>query len=237
MVLWGGGLWKWFDPCSVIRAIREISQTRHDIKLLFLATKRAKTDSTGINIAYSTDEAIALSQQLGLYNRFVFFNNDWVPYTERQNYFLEANIGISAHFETVETRLSFRTRLLDYLWTELPIITTRGDYLSHLVEQHQLGVVVSPSSIQQIKDAITRLTDDRAFIDQCQKNIRRIRERFFWSQVLKPLETFCSQPYRTCALTNLTSWSGLLKFYINTGKNLIKYRGHKKILAKIKKKM
>lgn len=234
IVLWGGGLWKWFDPCSVIRAIGEISRTRRDIKLWFLAARRSETDSTGIKIAYSTDEAIVLSQQLGLYNRVVFFNNAWVPYTERQNYLLEANIGISTHFETVETRLAFRTRLLDYLWTELPIITTRGDYLSHFVEQHQLGIVVSPSSIPHIKDAILRLTDDPSFRKQCQENIRHIRDRFLWSQIIKPLETFCAQPYRTSHLTRFARRSRLMKFYLNTGKNIIKYRGHRKILTKIR---
>jgi glycosyltransferase involved in cell wall biosynthesis len=235
IVLWGGGLWKWFDPYSVIRAIGEISQIRHDIKLLFLAARRSKTDSTGINIAYSTDEAIELAQQLNLYNHSVFFHHEWVPYAERQNYFLEANIGISTHFETLETRFAFRTRLLEYLWTELPIITAKGDYLSDLVEQHQLGIVVSPSSIQQIKAAIIRLTDDRPFLNQCRENIRRVRKQFFWSQVIKPLEAFCSQPYQTCYLTRFARWFHLMKFYANTGKDLIKYRGHKKILAKIRR--
>ena len=29
ILLWGGGLWKWFDPCSLIRAMGEISATRN----------------------------------------------------------------------------------------------------------------------------------------------------------------------------------------------------------------
>jgi len=235
IVLWGGGLWKWFDPCSVIRAIGEIAQTRRDIKLVFLAARRPKTDSTGINIAYSTDEAIELSRQLGLYNRYVFLNSDWVPYTERQNYLLEANIGISTHFENLETRFSFRTRLLDYLWAELPIITTGGDYLSELVKQHQLGLVVAPSDVRQIKDAILHLTDDHSFSEQCRENIRRIRKRLLWSEVIQPLDVFCSKPYKTCSMTRPVRWFRLLKFYANTAKDLIKYRGHKKILAKIRR--
>jgi hypothetical protein len=36
----------------------------------------------------------------------------------------EADIGVSLHREDVETRYSFRTRVLDYLWAGLPIITT-----------------------------------------------------------------------------------------------------------------
>jgi glycosyltransferase involved in cell wall biosynthesis len=235
IVLWGGGLWKWFDPCAVIRAIGEIAQQRTDIKLLFLAAKRAKTDNTGINIAYATEDALALSQRLKLYNRVVFFNNDWVPYTERQNYFLEADLGISTHFETLETRFAFRTRLLDYLWAELPIITTSGDALSDLVAEQELGLVVQPASIPQLRDAIRLLADDQAFRDRCRANIRRVRQQFLWSQVIKPLEAFCTQPYQSHRLSRAARLLRLGQFYTQTGKNLIKYRGHKKILAKIRR--
>lgn len=235
IVLWGGGIWKWFDPCSVIRAMGEIAKIREDIKLLFLGAKRSTSDTTGINVAYATEDAISLSKHLGVYDRTVFFHDTWVPYNERQNYFLEANIGISTHFDSLETRLSFRTRILDYLWAELPIITTRGDYLSDLVEQHQLGIVVPPSHIDRIKDAIIRLTDDQTFIEQCRTNIRRIRTQCVWSQVIKPLEAFCASPYRTSHFSRPITWYQLLKFYANTSKNLIKYRGHQKILAKIRR--
>lgn len=230
-------MWKWFDPCSIIRAIAEITKTRRNIKLLFLGAKRFESDTTGINVAYATEEAISLSKQLGVYNRTVFFHDTWVPYNERQNYFLEANIGISAHFNTLETRFSFRTRILDYLWAELPVITTTGDYLSDLVEQRQLGIVIPPSHIEQIRKAILRLADDQAFVEQCRANIRRIRTQFVWSQVIKPLEAFCASPCRTSYLSRPAIWHHLLKFYTSTGKNLIKYRGHQKILAKIRAKL
>ena len=56
----------------------------------------------------------------------VFFNDGWVPYAERGAWLAEADIGVSAHFDDIETRFAFRTRLLDYLWAGLPIVTTRA---------------------------------------------------------------------------------------------------------------
>lgn len=235
IVLWGGGLWNWFDPCSVIRAMHRISAERHDIKLLFLGGKRAEGETNGLNIAYGTQEAITLSQQLGLYNRSVFFHDTWVPYQERQQYFLEADLGISTHCDSLETRFAFRTRLLDYFWADLPIITTRGDYLSDLVEQQQLGIVVDPASVEQIYEALVRLTDVHSFREQCRENIRHIRTRYLWSRVLEPLEAFCERPYRTCQLSGVTrSWQ-LGKFYGNTAKLLLQYRGYKKILTRFRR--
>lgn len=237
ILLWGGGMWKWFDPCSVIQAMAEIAKTRQDVKLVFLGAKRPAPDATDLNVAYATADALALSQTLGVYNRVVFFHSDWVPYAERQNYLLEADLGISTHFDSLETNFAFRTRLLDYLWAELPIITTRGDVLSNLVEREQLGIVVAPRAVDQIREAILRLTDDLSLRRRCQENIRQIRPQFLWSHSMAPLEAFCAHPYRTSESSHIRQRRQLLAFYANTGKLLIKYRGYQKLFAKLKRKI
>ncbi len=237
ILLWGGGLWKWFDPCSLIRAMGEIAATRNDIKLVFICGKRADSKDQRTNIAYSTDDAIALSKQLGVYNQHVFFHTDWVPYADRGSYFREVQLGVSTHYKNLETRFSFRTRILDYLWAELPIITTGGDALSKLVEQEQLGIVTEPENVQQLREAILKLADDREFAAQCRENIRQVRQQFLWNNLMKPLDRFCAAPYRTSHLSGLTTFTDLAKFYMTTGKILIQYRGYKKILQKLKSKM
>ena len=237
IVLWGGGLWKWFDPCSVIRAMQTISTERQDIKLLFLGAKRAASDSSGINIAYATEEAIALSKELGLYQRSVFFHEDWIPYDERQNYLLEADIGISTHFESLETRFAFRTRILDYLWAELPIITTEGDSLSEYVQQHQLGFTVSPGQVGQLQHAILRMANERQFRAQCHKNIRHVRQQLRWKHLIQELENFCASPHRSCDLSRFALWSYVTRFHLDTAKLLLRHRGYKKVWGKILRKM
>lgn len=234
VLLWGGGLWNWFDPCSVIQALGEISRSRQDIKLVFLATARSNPQTTQLNIAYATDQALALSQALGLYNRTVFFNDAWVPYAERQNFLLEADIGVSTHTHTLETEFSFRTRILDYLWTELPILSTTGDYLSDLVDRQGLGITVAPRDVAQLKQAILRLADDQAFVEQCKANIRSIRQQMTWSRLIQPLEAFCASPYQTSRLRSSAKMLHLLGFYATNARLLLQHRGHRKMFAKIK---
>ena len=84
-------------------------------------------------------EAKNLAYTFGLINKSVFFNETWIPYDERENYLLEADMGVSTHFEHLETRYSFRTRLLDYIWAGLPIVATKGDTFGELIEKHHLG--------------------------------------------------------------------------------------------------
>ena len=63
------------------------------------------------------------AKDLGLTDNSVFFG-DWVPYDLRESYLVEADIGVTVARDLAETRLSFRTRVLDYLWSGLPVVTT-----------------------------------------------------------------------------------------------------------------
>jgi hypothetical protein len=135
--------------------------------------------------------AIALSQDLDLYDKYVFFN-DWTPYEERQNYLLEADAGASLHFSHVETHFSFRTRLLDHLWASLPTIVTRGDVLSDLITQHQLGWVVDYGDVDGVAAAI--LESAGIPRDQFQPRFGQVAPQLRWAAVLEPLVAFCQDP-------------------------------------------
>ena len=130
ILLWPGGIWNWFDPLTVIRAVHEISRRRDDVRLYFLGVKHPNPEIPDMAMA---GEAVALAEELELRDRVVFFNFGWVPYAERGRYLLEADVAVSAHFDDIETRFAFRTRFLDCLWAGLPIVTTRGDTLGELI--------------------------------------------------------------------------------------------------------
>jgi hypothetical protein len=128
---------------------------------------------------------------LGLYDECVFFN-DWVSYDERQNYLLQADVGVSLHFAHLETHFSFRTRLLDYIWAGLPTIVTRGDVLSDLVEEHQLGWTVGYESVDDVTEAILQ----SAAVSRAEFGDRfaAITPQLNWDVALHPLLEFCREP-------------------------------------------
>src|SRR5262245_9595216 len=94
VLLWGGGVWNWLDPLTVIRAMARVTATRDDIKLVFMGGRRP---NAGIAPMRMLDDAMTLARSLQLYDRHVFFNPHWVPYAERAGLLLEADIGLSAH--------------------------------------------------------------------------------------------------------------------------------------------
>ncbi len=191
VLLWGGGIWNWFDPLTPIRAVHALSQRRDGVKLFFLGVKHP---NPGVHQLAMTQQAVELAKELGVYDTHVFFNFGWVPYAERANYLLDADLGISSHLDTVETRFSFRTRLLDYFWAGLPTVATQGDVLSDLVREEDLGRTARFGSVEDWVGAVEELLDDPDEHAHVRRNVESIRERFAWPRVVEPLARLADLP-------------------------------------------
>lgn len=195
ILLWGGGIWNWFDPLTLIRAVANLSKHRSDIKLVFMGIKNP--DPTVPDMAMSV-EAIKLAKELGVLDRSVFFNHGWIPYEDRHNSLLDATIGVSTHFDHLETRYSFRTRMLDYIWTKLPILATTGDSFAELIDQHQLGKVVPYQDEQALASAIESLIDNPEQMNKIKANLQAFSPQFQWDTIIRPIENmiahFAKQP-------------------------------------------
>jgi glycosyltransferase involved in cell wall biosynthesis len=191
VLLWGGGIWNWFDPLTVIRAVAELAGRRDDVKLYFLGVQHPNPETEKMGKA---EQAVALARELDVLDRFVFFNYGWVPYDERADYLLEADLGVSAHYDNIETRFAFRTRILDYLWAGLPIVTTRGDVLAELVEQRGLGRALDEGDAGGWAGAIEELLDDPELHQEARRNIESARGRFEWPNAVRALERLVAGP-------------------------------------------
>jgi len=192
IVIWGGGLYDWFDPRTLIRAMGILSERRPDVRLFFLGTQHPHPDVPEMPIVASSR---ALADELGLAERVVFFNDAWVDYDDRQNYLLEADAGVSTHFEHVETTFSFRTRILDYLWAGLPIVTTRGDHFGDLVEREGLGVAVAAQDPEILADALESVLYDAEVAASSRAASTRLAQDYRWSQVLAPIVRYAAAPW------------------------------------------
>ncbi len=137
-----------------------------------------------------------LSDELGLTDTHVFFNEGWVAYDDRQNFLLEADIGVSTHLDHVETEFSFRTRILDYLWASLPVVATGGDSFGDIIDEYGVGLTVAPGDVDALEAALFRLLDEPELAQSCRDASARLAEDYRWSKVLLPLIEFCRTPRR-----------------------------------------
>ena len=179
IVLWNGGIWSWLDPGTAVEAIGLLADRRPQARLVFM----------GVGSAAPAKRASAAAreraQQLGLLDRHVFFNEDWVPYGERASWLLEASCAVSTHVEHLESSYAFRTRLLDCFWAGLPVVCTRADELADRVERDGLGATVPERDPAALADALEAvLARGRASYAEA---LARTARDFTWDRVTAPI--------------------------------------------------
>ena len=193
VILWGGGIYNWFDPLTLIKAVDLLKDRRDDVRLFFLGMQHPHPHVPEMRMSFA---ARTLAEERGLTGKHVFFNEEWVRYDDRANYLLDADVGVSNHLDHVETAFSFRTRMLDYLWASLPMVCTQGDVFAALVDARGLGLTVAPGDVEGLADALERVLSDEVFAQRCRDNVREVAPEYHWDRVLAPLVAFCRAPRR-----------------------------------------
>lgn len=197
VILWGGGVYNWFDPLTLVRAVDRLKDRHPDVRLYFMGMKHPNPGVPDMAVAWQTQE---LARELGLTGTHVFFNEGWVPYEERADHLLDADVGISTHFHHVETEFSFRTRILDYLWASLPIVATDGDTFGALIKEHGLGRAVPAEDLDALEAALEEMLYDEDAAAAARAAVRELAGTYVWSRVLTPLVEFCRHPRRAADL-------------------------------------
>jgi len=223
ILLWGGFVNNWFDPVSLIKAMSNISQKRNDIKLVFYGTTYPNPLVPKMK---QLTLALEAAKEHNLINHSVFFLDDWVPYNERQNYLLEADFGVCTHFKGLETYFSHRTRILDYIWAELPILITEGGYFGDLVVKENLGVIVNYQDPDDIAKKILSLADsDSQHLKTLKNNLSKVREQLYWGTQVSSLAAYIRRAHGSVSSIHSASYPRYASFTRYLWKGLIKKIG------------
>jgi len=189
VLLWGGGLWPWLDPLTAIRAMARVWQRRQDVRLIFPGTRHPNPRMSGIPT--HNEAAQTLARELGLLGKAVFFG-EWVPYEDWSNVLLESDLALTLHPDTLEARLAFRSRVMDYIWAGIPVVATRGDVTAELIEKYSLGKLVDYEDEAGVAEAILELLErPRETWADC---FEYARQELTWEKAAKPLIEFCRSP-------------------------------------------
>ena len=187
---WGGGIYPWFDPETVIRATAALAAEGHPVHLVFAGSRHPNPDVGETPAARAARDFVSENAL----NEIVTFL-DWVPFADLGGYLLEADVMVSAHRDHVETRYSYRTRLLDGLWAGRPTVATGGDDLMSSIAAAGAGIAIAPGDVDGFANALRVLLDEST------------RERFSscaltqakghtWEVALAPLVEWCRNSRR-----------------------------------------
>ena len=187
IVLWGGGVWDWLDPLTLVRAWPKVLAGCPQARLIFLGTRHPNPN---VPQHRNVGQLEALADQINEKDRTIFFF-EWLSYADREALLCEADVGVTLHPRHVETHFSIRTRVLDYIWARLPILISDGDITSQWVQTEHLGKVVPTEEPDVVALTLLELLlQPKMDWAPAFDNIHR---RYKWSEVVKPLKEYLLQ--------------------------------------------
>lgn len=167
-----GGIYDWYDAVLAIEAVKlaglTITFTRHPNPDITPQGELARA------MQYVKDKRLD----------FVEFV-PWVPYDERGAFYDRFAAALMTFPQSLETDLSMRTRVYDYLWAGLPIVSSSAPGTDAIIEKY--GAVVRGNNPADYASALTQVIqtpiDTTAFVEEHQ-----------WARTLAPLADFCRAP-------------------------------------------
>ncbi|RPI24111.1 MAG: glycosyltransferase, partial [Chloroflexota bacterium] len=185
IILWGGGIWNWLDPLTLVKAWPQVISQHPEARLVFLGTRHPNPLVPKHEMAAKAE---SLAAEIGEKDRSILFF-EWLSYEDREALLCEADAGVTLHPIHAETRYSLRTRVLDYLWARLPVLITDGDITSEWIRQYDLGEVVPPFDVEAVAHGLNAILDQPKAA--WAPRFAPLHASLTWSQAVRPLLAYC----------------------------------------------
>jgi len=187
VVLWSGGYNTWTDPDTLFEGVSAAMREEPRVKFVSLGGAMPGRDEKTF---YRFRKRVEESE---FADRFVFAG--WVPTEEVPNYYFESDVGINIDRFSYEMLIGCRYRILDMLRAGLPVITTLGTEISHVVRDERLGLTFSPGDAAALREAILSMARDLSLRRRC---AARAKEYVFKHRlaldVMAPLRAWARAP-------------------------------------------
>ena len=190
-LLWFGGIYPWFDLKDLLLAVKEISKNR-PIELVMVGVKNPFNQHPDFLAKY--DEIIQFIKKEKMSE--IVHLVDWVKFDDRANWYLDSDAVVLINKIGVENTLAWRTRLVDYVWADLPIITNGGDPLSDILQENKAVKILKSLEKDDLISDITGVIDERSELKNIVKNMAKVRKKLYWNVVTKDLADLVKSAYR-----------------------------------------
>ena len=119
-----------------------------------------------------------------------------VPFKQRADYYLSADAAVNIPAISIEDELSVRTRVIDYLWADLPLISPANDEYSSAAINEGAGFQYQAGNPTSLANTISLLMKDPTKLEKAKSKTHPLLEnRFNIENYISPLESFISDPY------------------------------------------
>ena len=181
-----GGIYDWYDPVLAIDAVAIARESIPGMPLTF-----THHPNPGMTPQGKLGEAISHTRRHSY--GFVRFEQ-WTPYEGRDAFFEQFAIALLTFPRSVETDLSMRTRVYDFLRAGLPIITSPAPGTDEILLRYSAGSVVDSPDPEDFARELVAIVSDSLRHAAMSSGGRRFVGEHQWSRTLEPLRAFCRAP-------------------------------------------
>jgi glycosyltransferase involved in cell wall biosynthesis len=184
VLLWFGGLYPWFNIKPLLNTIKKITTENKTFKFVIVGGKNPFNSHPDFVKQYDTTyDFMKKNKLLDVSTYFV----DWVDFADRINWFQNAKAVISLNNVGEENLYSWRTRVMDYVWGEIPMITNGSDPLSDDLIAHGAAIKLQDTTETTLYEAIMSLLKNDATIASVKTALLKQKEGYHWENVVSPL--------------------------------------------------
>ena len=209
ILLWGGGIWSWFDIEGLLHSMSMLRQRGSTAVLWFLASE----NPSGISIHDAPfRKAKELASELGLLGSSVFFNSTKITPDMLPGYLAHCTAGIMANPASLEAWCSWRTRLLDLMWAGKPLFTMGFDPLSEKMARDGAASLSQAGDLTGFVSSLTRVLNDPSSLHSMGIASKSCGEAMTWDRNLEPILRRVSDPGAFADVGDPPQWSELIRY-------------------------
>ena len=187
VLLVAGAFLPWYDYTTFFKALRILDKkAKSNLKVLFMGGNPRDP---------KFERLVKKMGKLSKMQEKIVYTGT-VPFKQRANYYSLADVAINIPANTIEDELSVRTRVVDYIWAGLPILTPAKDEYSTAVVEADAGFAYQAGDASSLAQAIEKIITHPERLEQSRKNMRFLLEgKFNLKNYILPLEKFIRDPY------------------------------------------
>ena len=182
VLLWMGGLYPWFNFKPLIQAIVDLSKNPH-FKFYLVGGKNPYNNHPDFVKQYNSVHKAFVDN--GILGKNVFLV-DWIDFDDRIRWYKHANLVVSINSSGEENIYSWRTRVMDYLWGELPMMSNGGDPLSDELISRGAAIKTGLTS-KEIVANIEKFMNNPKELDVVRQKLLQTKALYHWERVTKAL--------------------------------------------------
>lgn len=203
-ILWFGGIYPWFDVRKLADAVKEVNKTV-PAKLIVVGAKNPFNKHPDFIARYDEFIDYVSTKEMKQYVAV----QDWINFNDRANWYLDADVVVVFNKEGEENKLAWRTRLVDFMWADLPVLTNGGDPLGEIMIKNGAAVRMDSLEPTAIARSITKILgkNNKSKIAELAKNMRGLKTHYYWDKVTKELASVIRNGQRARDLAQMGVFS------------------------------